>query len=66
MRESNKKITVTFPHPKVEPTKPGVLQKISSCYNSVGLATSTLLVRKLFEIAVNLEYLENQKKKQNK
>ena len=62
MRESNKKITVTFPYQKVEPIKPGILQKISSCYNSVGLATSTLLVRKLFEIAIDLEYLEKQKK----
>ena len=39
-------IAVTFPHLNVEPTKRGILQKLASCYNSVGLAAPILLVGK--------------------
>ena len=45
-------IAVTFLHLKVEPTKRGILQKLVSCFSSVGLTAPILLVRKSVEIAV--------------
>ena len=39
-------IAVTFPHLNVEPTKRGILEKLASCYNPVGLAAPILLIGK--------------------
>ena len=39
-------IAVTFPHLNVELTKRGILQKLASCYDPVGLAAPILLVGK--------------------
>ena len=44
--KATNQIAVTLPHLSVEPTKHGILQKLASCYDPVGLATPILLVRR--------------------
>ena len=39
-------IAVTFPHLNVKPNKRGILQKLASCYDPVGLVAPILLVGK--------------------
>ena len=46
--EATDQIAVTFCHLNVEPTKRGILQKLASCFNPVGLAAPILLVGKSF------------------
>ena len=40
-------LDVTFPKFGVDPTKRGILQKLASCYDPLGLVASVLLDRKL-------------------
>ena len=44
--KATNQIAVTLPHLNVEPTKRGILQKLASCYDPVGLAAPILLVGK--------------------